>query len=202
MGIAGAAVSAFLLGLTPIIMMRLIDSGGWRGCYRWLGVSEFVGAGLVALLWREAPELYGVLPDGKRRKTQGMGKRKDSNVPPSTAPADLPPPRVTNPTFVTFVLSDLVVALTGTAFYFNLQQVVQDNDMEGAKDVIYPCMALIGIVARVLSGRMIDRLNHKIVFLTALLSSAMSLLLIPSMTTYTAFVALPVSAAVSSKPSK
>ena len=100
---------------------------------------------------------------------------------------------MTNPTFLTFVLSDLVIALNGTAFYFNLQQVVLDNPNipNSARTYIYPGMALIGIVSRVISGFMIDKLNHRFVFLTALISSALSLLLLPTMTTKTGFLALP-----------
>ncbi|GMI34941.1 hypothetical protein TrCOL_g5042 [Triparma columacea] len=194
MGVAGAAVSAFLLGLTPIIMMRLIDTVGWRGCYNYLGASELVGCVLVTLIWRSgSPETYGVLPDGKVSKGLGL-KRKDSNLPPPIPPDSAPAaPKLTNPTFLTFVLSDLVIALNGTAFYFNLQQVVLDNPNipNSARTYIYPGMALIGIVSRVISGFMIDKLNHRFVFLTALISSTLSLLLLPTMTIKTAFLALP-----------
>ncbi|GMH70203.1 hypothetical protein TrRE_jg4392 [Triparma retinervis] len=163
MGVAGAAVSAFLLGLTPIIMMRLIETVGWRGCYNYLGASELVGCVLVTLIWRAgSPETYGVLPDGKVSK--GLGKRKNSNLPPPSPPDSVPAPKLTNPTFLTFVLSDLVIALNGTAFYFNLQQVVLDNPNipNSARTYIYPGMALIGIVSRVASGLMIDKLGHRL----------------------------------------
>lgn len=199
MGVAGAAVSAFLLGLTPIIMMHLIETSGWRGCYRYLGAAEVVGAVIAAITWREAPEMYGVLPDGKYdyKVTHGMGKRKNSNLlPPSTSgppDANIEAPPLNNPTFLTYILGDLLMALTGTAFYFNLQQIVLDNPNipDSTVTIVYPFMAVVGIVGRIVSGRMIDKLGHQLVFTSALAASSLSLLLIPTMNNFTILVAAP-----------
>lgn len=114
MGIAGAAVSAFLLGLTPIIMMNLIEGIGWRGCYRVLGGTEVVGAAIAFIVWREGPEMYGVLPDGNWKEGGNKFKRKNSNLVAEQSATALPPPKLTNRTFLTYILSDLLMALTGT----------------------------------------------------------------------------------------
>ncbi|GMH85394.1 hypothetical protein TrST_g865 [Triparma strigata] len=197
MGIAGALVSAFLLGLTPIIMMNLIKSSGWRGCYRYLGAAEIAGAAVAFAIWREGPEKYGVLPDGKWEddgKNKGVMKHKNSNlnIQQPTDP-DRPPPKLTDPTFLTYILSDLLIALTGTAFYFNLQQIFSDSPSISPSIItlIYPIMAFIGIAGRIISGRLIDIYSHRTVFLSALISNAVALFLIPSMNMSTVFIAAP-----------
>ncbi|GMH66645.1 hypothetical protein TL16_g04478 [Triparma laevis f. inornata] len=193
MGIAGAAVSAFLLGLTPIIMMNLIEGIGWRGCYRVLGGTEVVGAAIAFIVWREGPEIYGVLPDGKWKEGGNKFKRKNSNLVAKQSATALSPPKLTNPTFLTYILSDLLMALTGTAFYFNLQQIFIDspNIDDSIVTMIYPIMAGIGIVGRVLSGRLIDLFNHRVVFLSALIANALALFMIPSLNMVTVFIAAP-----------
>ncbi len=191
MGIAGACVSALMLGGMPVIMMRLVDRGGWRGCYKTLALVELIGAFIAACVWREGPEKYGALPDGKYGGNSSM-KRKDSNLNTKAADADLKQPSLLSPTFLTFVLSDLLAALTGTAFYFLLQQIFVDAALpDSFLSFVYPTMALVGIVGRIVSGRLIDKLNHQTVFLWAMLLSALSLFMIPSINVATLFICAP-----------
>lgn len=79
MGLAGAAVSAMMQGVIPVIMMALMDTVGWRGTYIWLGLATlFVMAPLGGLFFRSKPEVYGMLPDGKVGLSGGDGSGNGS----------------------------------------------------------------------------------------------------------------------------
>jgi len=74
MGAAGAAVSAMMQGVIPVIMMALMDAVGWRGTYVWLGFATlFIMVPLGGLFFRSKPEVYGLLPDGETSGSGGDG---------------------------------------------------------------------------------------------------------------------------------
>ncbi|MDA0270253.1 MAG: MFS transporter, partial [Chloroflexi bacterium] len=63
--IGSLGVSAGSVILTPI-MVRVVDTFGWRDGWVVLGVGAFVLMFPVALMMRRQPEDYGLLPDGAR----------------------------------------------------------------------------------------------------------------------------------------
>ena len=164
-------------------MLRLIDTYGWRGCYRILSLVLFSGGVLAFATWRGPPEKYSMLPDAKWQKVGGKKEvPKDAN---------LVAPSYSSPTFLCYVLSDLVIACTGTAFFFNLRQVVSDLGLKTIESVVYPMMAITGIAGRILTGRMIDHLGHRPVFVGSLLANAVGLTAIPYSNTFTFFISAP-----------
>mmetsp|Transcript_7506 Transcript_7506/g.14860 ORF Transcript_7506/g.14860 Transcript_7506/m.14860 type:complete len:449 (+) Transcript_7506:232-1578(+) len=182
-GVAGASVSAAMLGLVPVVMLRLIDAYTWRGCYRVLSGVLFSGGAAAWALWGGPPEAYGMLPDAKRRVAGG--KRE--------VPADenLQEPSYSSPTFLCYVLSDLIMACTGTAFFFNLRQVLMDQGLDAIEGVIYPLMAVMGIIGRIVTGRAIDQHGHRHIFTCSLLANALGLAAVPFSTSTTFFLAAP-----------
>ena len=66
MGIAGALVSLGMTGIFPIILNESISTIGWRSTYIRLGLNSiFFMAPFGFLFYRNQPELYGLLPDGR-----------------------------------------------------------------------------------------------------------------------------------------
>lgn len=67
MGYASAGLSAFLTGFAPLLVNIYVGEYGWRATYELLGnISFFVMLPLGFLFFREPPEYYGLLPDGKK----------------------------------------------------------------------------------------------------------------------------------------
>jgi len=52
----------------PLAVQPLIEQYGWRVAYRVVAVSCLIGLVSVLLFLRDAPEKYGLLPDGERRE--------------------------------------------------------------------------------------------------------------------------------------
>jgi MFS family permease len=74
MGIAGAGAQAGITALVPVLFLRGLETIGWRQTYLVLAaVSAFGMAPLGWAFYREAPERYGLLPDGLRRAPLAEG---------------------------------------------------------------------------------------------------------------------------------
>ena len=67
----GWAISMASLGVSaagiamPVVMVRVVDSLGWRDAWMVMGVAAWVLVYPVALIMRRQPEDHGLLPDGK-----------------------------------------------------------------------------------------------------------------------------------------
>jgi OFA family oxalate/formate antiporter-like MFS transporter len=70
------AVSSVAVSLgfssSPLWVSVLIDSNGWEHAWRYLGAAVFLFSILAYLLYKDAPEVYGLFPDGgKIIETEG-----------------------------------------------------------------------------------------------------------------------------------
>lgn len=70
------AVSSVAVSLgfssSPLWVSVLIDSNGWEHAWRYLGAAVFLFSILAYLLYKDAPEVYGLVPDGgKIIETEG-----------------------------------------------------------------------------------------------------------------------------------
>ncbi|WP_027078438.1 MFS transporter [Maribacter antarcticus] len=70
------AVSSVAVSLgfssSPLWVSALIDSNGWEHAWRYLGAAVFLFSILAYLLYKDAPEVYGLVPDGgKIIETEG-----------------------------------------------------------------------------------------------------------------------------------
>ena len=194
MGLAGAAVSCIMLGLLPIFMMYEIEEVGWRGTYRLLG---FACCGflfpLVLMFFRETPETYNLFPDGKfpeREKEKPIANIvKEKTI---TALSWEAARAIRSPAFICYSLADLVIAATGTAFFFHLRSFVEDANL--SKTIVhgmYPMLAIVSIFGRLVSGYAIDKFGCRYVAIGSQLASATALFLIGfCMNNYTAFFIL------------
>jgi sugar phosphate permease len=198
MGLAGAIVSAMMLGIIPLVMIRSIDEFGWRGTYRALGlICLVVLVPTVAFFFREMPEAYGLLPDGvypNNDDNDDNNKKEEAEVVTTTTTSNSSPSwssssAIRSPAFICYAASDLVIACTGTAFFFHLRSVYADSGVSDATvSGVYPAMAVISIVGRLSSGFLIDRIGVRLVMAGSLMATAVSMILIPTMTDQSALV--------------
>jgi len=187
MGIAGSIVSATMLGIVPIIMMSLMTSVGWRQTYVILGMASlFVMAPSGLLFFRGKPEQYGLLPDAKQSTADDDSANKNmaevtckENVEDWTAEEVF-----RSRAFYVFACSDLIIAGTGTAFYFHLRSVFEESGFSKATvSTLYPMLAVVSVVGRLFSGWLIDATSQRHVLSIGLVLHSMGLAMVPVMMT-------------------
>jgi MFS family permease len=61
---------------SPLWVSILIDSNGWELAWRYLGAAVFVFSILAFLLYKDAPETYGLVPDGTKTKDGERSEKK------------------------------------------------------------------------------------------------------------------------------
>ena len=203
MGIAGAAVTTGISALVPVLLQHGLAAIGWRQTYFVLGaLSAFGMAPLGWAFFREAPERYGMLPDGLRRAplveddgaTKATSKQLDE---PEWTRAEA----IRTPAFWSTSLGSLSIALTGTAFWFHLSTVISDrlgdesivplNVTANATSCgasapppeimasVYTVLAFSSVIARIVSGYVIDRIAPRFVLAFSLAQQAVALFLMP-----------------------
>ena len=211
MGLAGAIVSSMMLGIIPIIMIGLITNTGWRSTYRVLGLATlFFMVPIGILFYRGKPEHYGVLPDAKyvamgtNTPDEGVGavglelveiskQAEKEDTRPLAAPVHCDPVDETNwtarqvfrsPTFWIFVLSDLIIAGTATAFFFHLRGAFNESGVSDSMlQSIYPTLAVVSVAGRLFSGWLIDKIGQRHVMWMGLLMQSGGLALVSIMKT-------------------
>mmetsp|Transcript_46657 Transcript_46657/g.73040 ORF Transcript_46657/g.73040 Transcript_46657/m.73040 type:complete len:374 (+) Transcript_46657:66-1187(+) len=200
MGIAGGAVSAAMLGVIPLIMINLIAALGWRQTYVVLGIA-CIGfmAPIGGMFFRDKPEKYGLLPDARKPKQQNMAGEVELATPAGDQvdektenteeelqdDSDWTAPEVfRSVAFWVFSLSDLIIAATGTAFFFHLRSVFKESGVSSAiEQSIYPTLAFVSIGGNLFSGWLIDRITQRHVMWIGLAMHAAGLAMVSLMTT-------------------
>lgn len=198
MGLAGSVVSATMLGIIPMIMMKLITSVGWRHTYVILGLASVcVMAPLGLLLFRGKPEHYGLLPDAQvkvvdtttntataRMLSPSEGTTEDATtVRDKEEEANWTTQEIyRSRAFYVFAISDLIIAGTGTAFWFHLRSTFEESGIsEAVVSTLYPLIAVVSVVGRLYSGWLIDATSQKHVMSLGLFLQSLGLVLVPVM---------------------
>ena len=152
MGLAAAGATLGITSLSPSLMQTGLATIGWRRMYVMLGFV-CLGFSLVGFaFYREAPEQYGLLPDGDKPKglaasdsaaematateaVEGAAPGAAAEAPAATdaaataegEPAWTRAEALRTPAFWSVSVGCLSVALTGTAFWFHLNRVLTDQ---------------------------------------------------------------------------
>ena len=200
MGIAGALVSLGMTGVFPVVLNLGIEAVGWRQTYFILGLNSiFFMAPLGFLFYRNEPENFGLLPDGKEPKLEDKGvcseeshkevesefseagdsdhKRDGGNIDVTAKEA------FKTGAFWSNALSLGLIAATATAFWFHLKGIMIDNNIDKTMmQSIYPVLAVSSVIGRLISGRMIDTYGKKgfLVLVYGLIMQAIAMLLVLS----------------------
>ena len=86
--------------------------------------------------------------------------------------------------FYVFAVADLIIAGTGTAFWFHLRSAFKESGVSDAVlSTIYPTLAVVSVVGRLFSGWLIDRISQRHVMWIGLVMQSLGLALVPVMTT-------------------
>ena len=84
--------------------------------------------------------------------------------------------------FWAFAMAQLSQSLTGTAFWFHLKEVFAEAGLsEQVRQAMYPFLAVSGVLGRVVSGYIADRVEARWIVFAGLVASAVSLSLVPYM---------------------
>ena len=190
MGFAGACVSLGMLALVPAFMNHSIESVGWRKTYVLMGKACALFMAPWGFIWyRDRPETYGLQPDGEQPPAEGMSDKEDEdeNITDDTNALQTTEDWTTGEAlrtgaFWVFACARLSSALTGTAFWFHLKEVLSDAGLsENVQTSMYPFLAFSAVVGRFVSGYIADRVEARWILLGALCMSSVSLFLVPWM---------------------
>eukprot|EP00941_MAST-03F_sp_MAST-3F-sp1_P001396 g1396.t1 len=205
MGIAGALVSLGMTGVFPIILNESINTIGWRSTYVRLGLNSiFFMAPFGYIFYRNQPEIYGLLPDGRiaqdkadeeQEKKEEMvnissndkkntnDNSNDNNVSKIELEITAKEAFKTG-AFWSNALSVGLIAATATAFWFHLKKIMTDNNVDKTlMQTIYPVLATSSVFGRLVSGRMIDTFGKKgfLVLVYGLIMQTIAMVLILSL---------------------
>ena len=200
MGIAGALVALGMTGVFPIVLNLGIEAVGWRQTYFLLGLNSiFFMAPLGFLFYRNEPEKFGLLPDGKipevandetnseengEKVEQQFSEVDDSDHKLNAGNVDVTAKEAFKTgAFWSNALSLCLIAATGTAFWFHLKGIMIDNNIDKTMmQSIYPVLAVSSVIGRLISGRMIDTYGEKgfLVLVYGLIMQAFAMLLVLS----------------------
>mmetsp|Transcript_20151 Transcript_20151/g.45664 ORF Transcript_20151/g.45664 Transcript_20151/m.45664 type:complete len:551 (-) Transcript_20151:155-1807(-) len=87
-----------------------------------------------------------------------------------------------NPTFWVFAISQLSQALTGTAFWFHLQEVLEEAGLSiEIRKAMYPFLAASSVLARIISGHLADSVEARWLVFGGLGTACAALSLVPYM---------------------
>jgi len=169
-GISGAAVT-FGFSLTPSFFSGIIDHRGWSGTWFILGLLLIiVFAPLLLLFFRDTPETFGLIPDGKRHAPSHEEStifRKQFTLPEARRSF----------AFWPFAMAMALQALVITAVTFHIESVFELGHMDGAKGFsIFPPMAYISIAVSLFCGWLGDRAELRWLLLTMLMAMAGNLI--------------------------
>ena len=160
MGFAGACVSLGMLALVPAFMDYHIQEVGWRKTYVIMGtMCALFMAPWGAIWYRGKPEVYGLLPDGETPGADGdsgddeEGGADDDGTALRTTESWPAGEALRTFTFWAFAAAQFSMALTGTAFWFHLKEVLADAGLsDSVQKAMYPFMAVSAVLGRFVSG--------------------------------------------------
>lgn len=179
MGLAGLSLAAGLL-IFPPLTESLIDQFSWRGA--WVGLGLLVWAVMLPLGWlffRDRPEAYGLLPDGKA--TGSLFDQATAAI--SEENWTLPEARQTGAFWLfLFALSTITLLVGGLVFHqlslFEVRGLSRDLAVK-----TFQFSALFTIVGNLAMGRMMDRFSARRLLALTLLLLISALILVQVMAT-------------------
>lgn len=167
-GISGAAVS-FGFSYTPTLFSGMIVMHDWSGTWLLIGILLiFIFAPLLLIFFRDTPEAFGLVPDGK---TNTSNNRKET----ARRQYTLPEARRTM-AFWIFTLTMALQALVLTANTFHIESIFTLAGMDGARGfAIFPPIAYISVAVTLAGGWLSDRIQLHWLLATMLATMAINL---------------------------
>lgn len=180
-GLAGIGFAA-AISVLPIGLDRLMGAVGWRWAYVILGIAVIavmlpVGGGL----FRNRPELYGVVPDAPR----GGSEETDG---PTETHFQLREARRTF-TFWLYVSGGFLMAALGTGLVFHHFSIMNENGVDrGGAALMFVAYGFLVAVATLGTGFLIDRVAPRFLLSASLGLMAAAMLTASSVATTAAII--------------
>jgi sugar phosphate permease len=175
MGISGLLMSLLGVGTFPNLINWLIPHFGWRQTYIILGgLLLMVMVPLGLLFFRDRPEKYGLIPDGKMRAVpQGRAA-----TPEIAEESWLLPEANRTVAFWVMALGVALIALLSTGLFFHMVSIFADNGLPAtvAASVFLP-IAVSTAILQLGSGILTDRVPLRFILAAALFCQALALIM-------------------------
>lgn len=180
-GISTLAAALLGTGLFPNIINWLIPRFGWRVSYLILGVAVIgIMVPIGYLFFRERPELYGRLPDGKTIQPD-VADEQSSFL--ELKSAELPEENWTRAeavrtrAFWLIVISIAAFSMLGTGLTFHIVSIFADNGLSAdLAALIFVPMSLTTALMGIPGGWLIDRFGAKYLLFVGLLLQTATIL--------------------------
>lgn len=168
-------VTSFGFSVAPKIFKNLIDNSDWRSA--WITLALIIGVfftAIVIIFYRDNPEEFGMIPDGKIFKT-GVKSKKDGVQKNYTQRE-----AIKTYSFWIFNFALTLHALYGTAYTFQIESIfeVSGYDKALAVDIFLPA-AIIAVITQFITSWLSDFVKLKYLlmfFLVGMVVSTTSLL--------------------------
>lgn len=198
LGFSGLAMALLGVGTFPNLINWLIPLYGWRTTYMLLGSAlVIIMAPLAWLFLRNRPEEYGLLPDGA--PVGQRPHRSDQTAAPVSQPTLVEEnwtlaEAMRTPIFWVFNLGLASISMLGTGLMFHIVSIFDDNGMSAtvAAAAFVP-VAITTALTNVGSGFFVDHMRMRVLLAWALVMQAISLWMVPYLSTVTLAMAFGVS---------
>jgi len=176
MGIGGGIAAFGISGVAPLVTRMMIRYCGWRCTYKWYTFLQVNMAVVGYCFFREKPENYGLLPDGKEKTSTYVSLKTDGKLSMTKLESGYTREEaLKTKAFWVISFSALAFGLVSTAWWFFLPDILGNEGVpESVITVLYPTIAICAVVARFASGKLLDFLSEKNIISIGLLSSAAS----------------------------
>lgn len=170
LGFATAGIGLGGLVFAPLVAL-LIDAFGWRATfYMEGGIIIAVMAPLALFVIRQRPKDMGLLPDGDATAVDSLGGEGIAGGGWSLAEA------VRTPTFFVVTASFSLASATLSAVLIHVVPFLEDQGFSSVKaGLILGCVSGTGIVGKIGSGYLVDRMSPRLVTAGVFLMQAVGL---------------------------
>lgn len=182
MGIAGMAMALLSSGSFPTLLNWLIPRFGWRTTYIILGAMIWgIVLPLGLLFVRNRPEEYGLPPDGIPPVAgKGEESKGDTLLEENWTRADALRTR----TFWLISIGFFAMSAISTGLIFHIFDIFRDSGLnKNVTAFVFVPMSATAAIVQLAGGYLIDRLPIRLLLTVALIIQALSLIMVPFLTT-------------------
>lgn len=187
MGIAGQSLSLGLL-IYPWLGETLINGVGWRGA--WIGFALLTVVVMIPLGWiffRDAPERYGLTPDGNHEEDfvkSGAGAREENWT--------LDEARQTSAFWIFFVAISVITMVMAGVIFHEVSLFAQRGFERATVIHVFQMVAFFTVAGNLIMGKLMDWYTPRRLTTAALCVLALALLVVQWMSSpwHTVFFAL------------
>lgn len=147
-----SVVFSFVLSISPVLLLALIEANGFRGAWRLVAVVLVAAAVVFALLFRDSAETSGLVIDGGGRRVGDPSVEVGSDYDLTRDQA------VRDPRFWVVTVPVAALASTATALTFHIIDVGRELGLDESEVVrIFVPIAVVSVPVTLVAGWIVDR---------------------------------------------